>query len=216
MGVASHVKSPATNAGCPDQSKATSLETRCVVKSSRSKCSEAIFRSTEPMKSKKRAGKSEERNSSSEREEEVDEMSVIRRDPASVCPDVPTQQHDKSPHKNTASQSATNASLTRRRSWRLGLPFPRSAQFFRGSTHPQSHTLVAETIIHLLWHLLPLWLLQFLSSSTGSSNEMRITTRKSQRGSATSSNRNQKCSATSMRSASDSKAASQRVNLPLT
>ena len=92
----------------------------------------AIFRSTEPMKSKTSAGKSEQRNSSSEREEEVDEMSVIRRDPASVCPDVPTQQHDKSPHKNTASQSATNASLTRRRSWRLGLPFPRWAQFFRG------------------------------------------------------------------------------------
>ena len=31
---------------------------------------------------------SDERNSMSEREEEVDEMSVIRRDPASVCPNT--------------------------------------------------------------------------------------------------------------------------------
>ena len=140
----------------------------------------AIFRSTEPMKSKQRAGKreqSEERNSSSEREEEVDEMSVIRRDPASVCPDVPTQQHDNSPHKNTASQSATNASLTRRRSWRLGLPFPRSAQFFRGkysilrATHFwQRQSFICSGICASLASAVSL----VHNMSTGSSNEMRI------------------------------------------
>ena len=91
MELESNVKSPATNTGCPEQSKATSLNTPCIVRSSKTNfprpSAEARSRSREKKCRQERTKRGKGTLVGPWKEDET-------RDQVSVCPDIPTQQQD--------------------------------------------------------------------------------------------------------------------------